>query len=194
MQQEGYKGKVARRRSPAWLIPTATRTTWRQMHAYSRFEQVISWILTFAIGIIILIALFRLLTTVYQMLVVHAMDPLQPQVFQDLFGMIMTLMIAMEFNHSIQQAVERKHSIIQVKTVLLIAILALARKFIIIDVQKTEASEMIALAVALLVLGLVYWLMRERDDRQAVEGREPLNPRAQHDATAADADRDSSVS
>jgi hypothetical protein len=89
MQQEGYKGKVARR-PPAWLIPTAARTTWREMHAYSRFEQVISWILTFAIGIIILIALFRLLSTVYQMLVVHALDPLQPQVFQDLFGMILT--------------------------------------------------------------------------------------------------------
>jgi hypothetical protein len=44
--------------------------------------------------------------------------------------MIMTLLIAMEFNHSIVQAMDRLHRIIQVKTVVLISILALARKFI----------------------------------------------------------------
>jgi hypothetical protein len=42
----------------------------------------------------------------------------------------MTLLIAMEFKHSILRVIARKERIIQVKTVLLIALLALARKFI----------------------------------------------------------------
>ena len=41
--------------------------------------------------------------------------------------------IALEFNHTLQYAVKREQSIIQTKVVLLIALLAMARKFIILD-------------------------------------------------------------
>ena len=56
---------------------------------------------------------------------------------------------------------------IQVKTVLLIALLALSRKFVILDIQATGPATIAALASATLVLGIVYWLLRERDDRLA---------------------------
>ncbi len=60
-------------------------------------------------------------------------------------------------------------SIIQVKTVVLIALIALSRKFVILDSSATGASTIAALAGATLVLGVVYWLLRERDDRLAKE-------------------------
>jgi hypothetical protein len=47
--------------------------------------------------------------------------------------MIMTLLIAMEFKHSIVRVALRRDSIIQVKTVILIGLIALARKFVILD-------------------------------------------------------------
>jgi uncharacterized membrane protein (DUF373 family) len=81
--------------------------------------------------------------------------------------MIMTLLIAMEFKHSIVRVALRRSSIIQVKTVLLIALIALSRKFVILDSSATAASTIAALAAATLVLGVVYWLLRERDDRVA---------------------------
>jgi len=86
-------------------------------------------------------------------------------VFQTIFGMIMTLLIAMEFKHSILQVLERKAHIIQVKTVLLIALLALARKFIILDAKEMEAIKIMALALCVVALGIAYWLIRERDER-----------------------------
>jgi hypothetical protein len=46
--------------------------------------------------------------------------------------MIMTLLIAMEFKHSIVRVALRR-DIIQVKTVVLIAVIALSRKFVILD-------------------------------------------------------------
>lgn len=55
----------------------------------------------------------------------------------------------------------------KVKTVLLIALLALARKFIILDISTVSASLLAALALSSLALGGVYWLLRERDDRLA---------------------------
>ena len=47
----------------------------------------------------------------------------------------------------------------------MIAILALARKVIIMDLHQITSSQIEALAAITLALGIVYWLMRERDDR-----------------------------
>jgi uncharacterized membrane protein (DUF373 family) len=142
---------------------------WNAMSFYGRFEQIITWILTLFIGIIITIALLRLVVTIVQLLVFGALNPLDHQEFETIFGMIMTLLIAMEFNHSIVQSMERLHRIIQVKTVVLISILALARKFIILNIEATPALTIVALAFAVIALGVVYWLMRERDDRSTSE-------------------------
>ena len=93
------------------------------------------------------------------------LDPLDPGVFQTVFGEILTLLIALEFNHTLQYVVKREQSIIQTKVVLLIALLAVARKFIVLDLRDVDAVQLLALAAITLALGLAYWLMRERDDR-----------------------------
>jgi uncharacterized membrane protein (DUF373 family) len=98
-------------------------------------------------------------------LLTGALDPLDHEVFQSLFGMVMTLLIALEFNHSIVRVALRRDGIVQVNTVVLFALLALSRKFIILDTKSTEPETVAALAGATLVLGIVYWLLRERDDR-----------------------------
>ena len=126
---------------------------------------VIIFTLTLVIMIVIVVALVQLLLGVLPLLIGGAMDPLEHPTFQTLFGMIMTLLIAMEFKHSIIRVALRRGSIIQVKTVLLIALLALRRKFIILDTAATEPATIAAVAGATLVLGIVYWLLRERDDR-----------------------------
>jgi Phosphate-starvation-inducible E family len=43
-----------------------------------------------------------------------------------MFGAILTLLIALEFNHILQYVVKREQSIIQTKIVLLIALLAIS--------------------------------------------------------------------
>ena len=140
------------------------RSQWRLMTVYERFEQIVAITLSGVIAIVIVISLIQLIRLVFTLLVMDALNPLDHQVFQLVFGAIMTMLIAMEFKHSIVKVALRKESIIQVKTVILIAILALARKFIIIEPDVAPAK-VAALAGTVLALGLTYWLMRERDDR-----------------------------
>jgi uncharacterized membrane protein (DUF373 family) len=78
---------------------------------------------------------------------------------------VLTVMIALEFNHTIQFVASRSQSIIQTKIVLLISLLAIARKVIVLDFEKTQPAELFGLAAVILALGAVYWLLRERDDR-----------------------------
>ena len=142
------------------------RSQWRLMTVYERFEQVVALVLSAVIAVIIVVSLFQLIAIVFTLLVLDAFNPLDHKVFQNVFGMIMTLLIAMEFKHSIVRVALRKESIIQVKTVILIAILALARKLIILE-PDVDPAKVAVLAGTVLALGLTYWLMRERDDRKS---------------------------
>lgn len=142
------------------------RSQWRLMTVYERFEQVVVITLSGVMSMVIVISLIQLIRHVFTLLVMDALNPLDHKVFQLVFGATMTLLIAMEFKHSIVRVALRRDSIIQVKTVILIGLIALARKFVILD-PEASPGKIAALAGATLALGGTYWLLRERDDRAA---------------------------
>ena len=145
----------------------AVKSEWAILSYYQRFESLVAFALTLVVVSIILVALYRLASEVIVGLLLGVLDPLDHRIFQSVFGEIMTLLIALEFNHTLQYVVKREQSIIQTKVVLLIALLAMARKFIILDLGAVSGEQLLGLAAITLVLGVVYWLMRERDDRAA---------------------------
>jgi uncharacterized membrane protein (DUF373 family) len=136
------------------------------MTFYQRFEQIIALVLSLIIAVVVVIAIYQLVLRVVPLILRGVLDPLDHQVFQTLFGAMMTVLIALEFKHSILRVALRTDSIIQVQTVILVALLALSRKFVILDIATTSAGTIAALASATMVLGAVYWLLRERDDRR----------------------------
>jgi uncharacterized membrane protein (DUF373 family) len=48
----------------------------------------------------------------------------------------------------------------------MIALLAIVRKLIILDISPGDAPQLLALAAATLALGGVYWLVRDEEDRR----------------------------
>ena len=140
---------------------------WPVMTFYERFEHIIALILSFIITLVVIAALVQLIREVFNLLLLGALNPLEHQIFQVIFGMMMTLLIAMEFKHSILGVVKRDSHIVQARGVILIALLALARKFIIIDLGHAEPLEIVALSFAVLVLGGVYYFLRKGDADRA---------------------------
>lgn len=61
---------------------------------------------------------------------------------------------------------ERSFGVIQVRTIMLIALLAITRKFIILDLSETDPTKIAALGGTALALGLVFWLVRDQDRRE----------------------------
>ncbi|GIX28990.1 phosphate-starvation-inducible PsiE family protein [Pelomicrobium sp. G1] len=135
---------------------------WSLLGVYDKFEQAVALTLTFLISVIIVVALVELTKEIVLLVVRGASELLEYKIFQSIFGQIMTLLIALEFKHSILKMAQRGESIIQAKTVFLIALMALARKFIILDIQQTSAGTIAALAAAVLTLSAGYWLVRDR--------------------------------
>ncbi len=138
------------------------------MTLYERFEQGVALILTGLIATIIVVALAELSKEVFRLVLVDAANPLDHSLFQALFGQILTVLIALEFKHSILKVVARKDSIIQVNTVLLIGLLAISRKFIVLDIGEIQADMILALAAAVVALAIAYSLIRRRDNNNAM--------------------------
>nr|BAL54121.1 hypothetical conserved protein [uncultured Gammaproteobacteria bacterium] len=134
---------------------------WKLLSFYDRFEQVVSILVTMVISVVIVYALFALVHEVFTGLILGRLDPFEHTTFQRLFGAIMAVLIALEFKHSIIKVTVRAEGIIRVNTVILIALLAIARKLIILDFERTSPALLAALAASILALGVVYWLLRK---------------------------------
>ena len=156
-------------RSPMSKAVEEIRHHWPDLSTYERFEYGVSLVITALIGAVIVVAVVHLTARIGMLLVFGLADPLDHTAFQTIFGLILTVLIAVEFNHSLVSVLERRNGVVQVRTVLLIALLAVVRKFIVLEVQDVPPLTLIGLAFTALALGGVYWLVRDQDRREAAQ-------------------------
>lgn len=155
---------------------------WGVLTLYLRFERVVTFALSLLLIAIILAAMWNLFLQVFLGLVMEgSLDPTDNTVFQAVFGAIFTVIIALEFKRSIIVSIESHDTVFHVRIVVLVALLALLRKFIILDLGKTGADVIAALALATLALGGIYWIIRHQDEahaRRARAARRHSHPRS----------------
>jgi uncharacterized membrane protein (DUF373 family) len=92
---------------------------------------------------------------------------LDKMVLQDTFGLILTIVILLEFNHSIYVALTERSGAIQARIVVLIAILVIARKLMLRDFEALDFETLLGFGGLLLALGALYWLICDGDRRRA---------------------------
>lgn len=132
------------------------------MTLYQRFERVVTLLLSALLIVVILAAMWSLFLEILTGLLLQgSLDPTDHQVFQAVFGAIFTVIIALEFNRSIVVSIETHETVFHVRTVALVSLLALLRKFIILDIEKTGAPTIAALGLVTLALGGLYWVLRK---------------------------------
>jgi uncharacterized membrane protein (DUF373 family) len=142
------------------------REKFRLLSLYQRFEHIVVLILTALIAVIVVAAVWSLsLKILFGLVLSGSLDPSDYAVFQAVFGMIFTVIIALEFKKSLLVVAERRDSVVQIRSVVMIALLAICRKVIILDLTETDALHVVAFAAAILALGVVYWLIRDSDRR-----------------------------
>jgi uncharacterized membrane protein (DUF373 family) len=79
--------------------------------------------------------------------------------------MFFTVLIGLEFKRSFLIVTSTQASIVRIRSIILIGLLATLRKFIVLDLKEIDVGETIAVAAAILALGLVYWLVRDQERR-----------------------------
>ena len=134
---------------------------WKQFLAYETFERVASRIVMFFISIIIVYSLILMAITLVNQ---FRLNPtyLDTESLRDVFGSILTILILIEFNHSIALALSSRSGILQARTIVLIAILVIARKVILLDFAAPTFEQLVGIGAVALAFGLLFWLMNAR--------------------------------
>ncbi|HTF71842.1 MAG TPA: phosphate-starvation-inducible PsiE family protein, partial [Edaphobacter sp.] len=73
------------------------RSKWQTLSIYEKFEETVVGVVTLVIALIAAIATWQLLLHSLKLVGSHLVNPADPQVFQGLFGMVLTVLIALEF-------------------------------------------------------------------------------------------------
>ena len=147
----------------------AAKAAFKPLSLYERFEHIIIMILTALIAIVVVAAVWNLtLKILFGSVFSGNFDPSDYSAFQAVFGMIFTVIIALEFKKSLLVVTERSARVVQIRSVIVIALLAISRKVIILDLAESDAMHVLALSAAILALGSVYWMIGDRgkDPRQ----------------------------
>jgi len=132
---------------------------------YARFERIT---LGCVLVIVAAISIYAIVAFVFKLADDFMLGTafLEKEALQDTFGAILTILIVLEFNHSIYVALTHKTGAIQVRTVILLTVLVVARKLMLQDFTAVSYQTFLGFGALLLALGAIYWLISHADRPQ----------------------------
>ncbi len=131
-----------------------------------QIEGFVSKVLSVVMVVVILVAVSDLVILLFQELFTTPIGFFNKTLFQ-IFGIFLNILIALEILENIT-AYLRKH-VVQVELVIVTSLVAVARKIIILDLEKTTGVEIIGLAIAILSLSISYWIVRSTNGKKQDE-------------------------
>ena len=99
----------------------------------------------------------------YSKILLPSFEELRPRDIIIVFGAFLAVLIAIEIFMNI--TLYLRDDVVHVRLVVATALIAIARKVIILDFEKIEPLYIFATAAVVLALGIVYWLMGSQSDR-----------------------------
>jgi uncharacterized membrane protein (DUF373 family) len=148
------------------VLETFTTAKWRKRAVYGQFERIA---LTSVLVMLAIITVFAIVFTAIKLVGDLELGEafLDKAALQDTFGLILTIVILLEFNHSIYVALNQGSGAVQTRIVVLIAILVIARKLMLKDYETIDFQTLLGYGGLLLALGGLYWLISDGDRRCA---------------------------
>lgn len=120
-------------------------------------ENFVSKVLSLAMMLVIFVAVFDLGLVLIKELFSPPVGFLGRTLI-NIFGLFLNVLIALELLENLT-AYLKKH-VVQVELVVVTSIIAVARKIILLDFEKTSGIELIGLAITIFALAISYWIIR----------------------------------
>jgi uncharacterized membrane protein (DUF373 family) len=119
-------------------------------------EQLVAKVLSIGMVVVILVAVVDLGIVLLQE-ITHPADLYLGRTLIRLFGLFLNILIALEILENITAYLRK--NIVQVKLVVVTSIIAVSRKIIILDFEKTTGLDIIGLAISIFALSISYWII-----------------------------------
>ena len=127
------------------------------------FENVVAKILSLALVGIIIVSIYDLLSHLVEQLLIEPVGFFNVTLLE-LFGLFLNILIALELLENITAYF--KKNVFHAELVIVISLVAVARKIIIFDLNKYSGNYLIALGVAILCLAASYWLIKKTNKEE----------------------------
>lgn len=151
------------------------KSRWSEYLDYRHFERIALVCILIMIGVIAAFAIvFTAIKLVGDLQLGAAF--VDRAALPDTIGLILIILILLEFNHSVLVSLTEHSGATQVRMLVRITILVVARKLMLIDFSAIPALTLLGFGGLLLALGGLYWMISDGDRRQhsplEVNGRE----------------------
>ena len=146
---------------------------WQKLEYYAYFEQIVLHLLLLFLALITIYMVVLVAMQLVEDFQLGAAAFMDKAVLQDAFGSILTVLILLEFNHSVAVAIRQKTGAIQVRIIIFIAILVIVRKLMVLDYSTASVQSLLGYSCLLVSLGALHWLVAHGDRHHpAVSGSE----------------------
>ena len=136
------------------------------LHGLEIIEGGVAKILSLGMLVVTFISIFHLgyslIQTLADTIYKHNVDNFNAELFQ-LFGLFLNVLIALEILENISAYLKKQ--VIHVELVLVTSLIAVSRKIIILDLEKKDSNDLIALAIAVFSLSISYLIVRQANSK-----------------------------
>jgi len=127
-------------------------------HGLQFVEKFVAKVLSIALVVVIFASIFDLGRFLIQELFFLNTSLLGKNLF-NVFGLFLNVLIALELLENLGGYLRK--NVIQVELVIVTAMIAIARKIIILDMEKMAALDLVGLGVSMFALAGSYWVIRQ---------------------------------
>lgn len=129
------------------------------MDYLEKFQKAILIALIWMMGLVVLLATFELLYIIFMDLVAPPIVLLGIDGLLEIFGYFLLVLIGIELLETFKIYLEE--NVINVQVVLMVAIIAIARKVIVLDVKALPSITLIGIGFILIALTVGYYLVKK---------------------------------
>lgn len=135
------------------------------LHLIKRFERGIIMVLVVLMSAVLLLSTLELAWIIIQDIISPPVLLLDINELLDIFGLFMLVLIGIELLDTIAKTYVAE-SVDHAQIVMAVAIIAIARKVIILDVKDLSGLALVGIAAIILALSVGYFLIKKKDTAQ----------------------------
>jgi uncharacterized membrane protein (DUF373 family) len=142
-------------------VPWHSDPTWYSVlmiRIIVRFEKILYIILLALLAVVLVVSVVDLAYIVSTYILDGPFPILQNKEILSIFSLFLLVLIGIEFFETILSYL--RENVVHVEVIIMIAVIAVARKIIILDASETSDMHLIGLSLMMVCLGIAYYLVR----------------------------------
>jgi uncharacterized membrane protein (DUF373 family) len=137
----------------------------------AKFEKLVYLVLIILLGIVIVFSIAELIGLIYSGLFVESVYRLDNHELVNLFGFFLLVIIGIELIETLKTYLQE--NTIHFEVVILVALIAIARKVILLEPDNLDGFVLVGIGVIILALGATYFFIKKA---KSIKGQEPDVP------------------